>query len=157
MISTEASLPAICWASLTTLRHAVVAIDQFARIVGDGGQHGGDQFGVGRQWDVFLGAGVNGGDRGAGVGGGAAGDDRGVNVLGFEPLHQVADVDCDIDHQQIGAAARTQHGDGLRVIRGMSDGRALVHRDLGRGGELAIERANDQKAHGVIPFPCAAL
>jgi hypothetical protein len=37
----------------------------------------------------------------------------------------------------------------------MGDGRALVHRDLGRGGELAIERANDQKAHGVIPFPCA--
>ena len=74
-------------------RHAVVAIDQFAGVVGDGGQHGGDQFGVGRQRDVFLGAGVNGGDRGAGVGGDAAGDDRGVNVLGFEPLHQVADVD----------------------------------------------------------------
>ena len=39
-----------------------------------------------------VGAGVNRGDRGAGVGRDAAGDDRGVNVLGLQPPYQVADV-----------------------------------------------------------------
>ena len=134
-------------------RHGVVAIDQVARIVGDGGEHGGDQFRVRRQRDVFLGAGMDGGDGGAGVGGGAAGDDRRVDVLGFKRDHQLADGDGDVDHQQVGAAAGAQHGQRLSDIRGMGHRRALVHRDLGRGGELAIEGANDQEPHVASPSP----
>jgi hypothetical protein len=38
----------------------------------------------------------------------------------------------------------------------MSDGRALVHRDLGRGGELAIERANDEEPHVFVPYSLMA-
>ncbi len=136
---------------LDDARHGVVAVDQFAPIVGDGGQHRGDQFGVGRQRNIFFGAGLDGGDRGARVGRGAAGDDRRVDVLGLEPGHQLADVDRNVDHQKVRAATGAQHGERLGDIRGMGDQRALVHRDLGRGGELAVKRADDQKAHLVIP------
>ena len=146
MISTEASEPAICWASLTTLRHRLVAIDQIAGIVGDGGEHRGDQFRIGRQRDVFLGAGVDRGDRGAGVVGDAAGDDRHVDVLGFEPHHQVADVERDVDQQQVGAAAGAQHGERLLDRFGVGDGGAVVHRDLGGGGELALRACRRSEA-----------
>ena len=142
---------------LGKLHHArggVVAIDQIAAVIGDGGEHGGDQLGVRRQRDVFLGAGMDRGDRGAGVGRGAAGDDRGMDAFGLERRDQSADVDRDIDHQQVGAAARAQHGERLAAVRGVGDERALVHRDLGRGGELAIECADDQKAHEVSPVLC---
>jgi hypothetical protein len=67
-------------------------------------------------------------------------------------VFQFADGDRDIDHEQIGAAPGAQHGKRLRDIRGMGDGRAAVHRELGRGGELASERADDQEAHGLAPF-----
>jgi hypothetical protein len=123
--------------------HGVIAIDQLARIFGDGGQHGGNQFRVGRQRDILLGAGMDRGNRGARIGGGAASNDRRVNVLGFEPGDEVADVDRDIDHQKIRAAPGAQHRKRLGDIGGVSDRRALIHRDLGRGGELAVERAND--------------
>ena len=96
---------------------------------------------------------MDGGDRGAGVGGGAAGDDRRVDVLGFEPVHELADVDRDIDHQQIGAAAGAQHGERLGDVGGVGDRGALIHRDLGRGGELAVERADDQEPHGLFLLP----
>ena len=137
---------------LDHLRHRLVAIDQLARVVGDGGEHGRDQLGVGRQRDVFLGAGMDGGDRGAGVVGDAAGDDRHVDAFGLEPHHQVADVEGDVDHQQVGAAAGAQHGERLLDRFGVGDAGALVHRDLGRGGELALEGADDQEAHGQVPF-----
>ena len=48
----------------------------------------------------------------------AAGDDRHGDVLGFEPRDQVADVDRDLDHQQVGAAAGAQHAQRhLGVVR----------------------------------------
>ena len=87
---------------------------------------------------------MDGVDRGARVVGDAAGDDRHVDALGVEPGDQVADVEADVDHQQVGAAAGAQHGERLLVAFGMGDGGALVHRDLGRGGELAPQRADDQ-------------
>ena len=95
------------------LRHRLVAIDQLAVIVGDGGEHGRDQLGIGRQRDVFLGAGVDRGDRGAGVVLDAAGDDRHVDVLELELLDQIADVERDLDHQQVGALAGAQHRERL--------------------------------------------
>ncbi len=123
--------------------HGVVAVDQFAAVVGDGGEHRGDQFRVRRQRDVFLGAGMDGRDRGARIGPGAAGDDRHMDVLGLEPRHQIADIERDIDHQEVGAAAGTQHRQRLGNVGRVGDGRSLVHRDLGRGRELTFERADD--------------
>ncbi len=134
------------------VRHGLVAIDQLAGVVADGRQHRRDQFRVGRQRDVFLGAGVDGGDRGAGVVAHAAGHDRHRDALRFEPLHQVADVQRHVDHQQIGAASRSQHRQGLVDAFGVGDARALLHRELGRGGKLALEAADDQEAHGSVPF-----
>ena len=107
------------------MRHALVAIDQLARVVGDGGEHGGDQLGIGRQRDVLLGAGVDGGDRGAGVVAHPAGDDRHRDALGLEAAHQVADVERDVDHQQVGAAAGAQHVERLLDGLGVGDAGAL--------------------------------
>ena len=36
------------------------------------------------------------------------------------------------------------------MLFGVGDLGAAVHRDLGRGGELALERADDQKSHGSL-------
>jgi len=95
---------------------------------------------------------MDGGDCRAGVVVDAASDDRHMDVLGLELLHKVANVDGDIHHEQVGAAAGTQHGVRLRDVLGVSDGGALVHRDLGCGGELAVERADDQETHGEAPL-----
>ena len=86
------------------MHHGVVAVDQVAGIFGDGGQHRGDHFPVRRQRDVFLGAGMDRGDRCARIGGDAAGNDRHMDVFGFEPDHQIADVDADLDQQKVRAA-----------------------------------------------------
>ena len=66
-----------------------------------------------------------------------------MNAFGVEPVDQVANVERDIDHQQIGAAAGAQHGDRLIVAVGVGDRRALVHGDLAGDGELAAEGADD--------------
>ena len=73
------------------------------------------------------------GDRGARIVGDAAGDDRHVDVLGLEPHHQVADVEADVDQQQVGALAAAQHAHGLLAVLGVGHRRAVVHGDLGRG------------------------
>ena len=134
------------------MRHRFVAIDEVAGIVGDGGEHGGDQFRIRRQRDVFLGAGMDRRDRGAGIVGDAAGDDRHVDVLGLEPHHEVADVEGDVDQQQVGALAAAQHAHRLFVVLGMGHGRAVLHGDLGGGGELALQGADDEKPHVNLLF-----
>ena len=133
------------------LRHRVVAIDHFARIVGNGGEHSRDQIGIGRQRDVFFCAGMNGIDGRARVIGDAAGDDRNMDALGVEPRHEVADIEANIHHQQIGAASGTQHGERLLVAFGVGDAGALFHCEFGRGGELAAERADNEESHGLAP------
>src|SRR3989442_247746 len=92
------------------------------------------------------------GDRGAGIGAGAAGDDRDVDALGLQVLDQAADVDGDVDHHQIGAAAGTQNLERLLRALGVGDGRPFVHGELGRQGQLAMKRADDQQTHGRSPF-----
>ncbi len=81
----------------------------------------------------------------------AAGDDRHHDVLGFEPLHQVADIERDFDHHQVRALAGAHDRHRLVEILGVSDGSALVHRHFGGEGELASESADDQETHGLIP------
>jgi hypothetical protein len=93
---------------------------------------------------------MDGGDRGARVVAGAAGHDRHVDVLGLQALHQVADVERDIGHDQVRAAAGAQHRQRLGDRIRMGDGGALVHRELGRGGELTFEGPDDQEAHGEV-------
>jgi hypothetical protein len=137
---------------LDDLRHRIIAIDHLAGIIGNGGEHCGDQIGVWRQRDVFLRAGVNGVDRGARVIGDAASDDRHVDALGVEPRHQVADVEADVHQQQVRTAAGAQDSERLLIAFGMGDAGALVHRELGCGGELAAERADDQESHGLAPY-----
>ena len=39
----------------------------------------------------------------------------------------------------------------LLVAFGVGNVGALVHRELGRDGELAAERADDQESHGLAP------
>ena len=133
------------------MRHALVAVDQLARVVGDSGEHRRDQLGIGRQRDVLLGAGMDGGDRGARVVAHPAGDDRHREALGREAEHQVADVQRDVDHQEVGAAAAAQHGERLLDGLGVGDAGTLRHRELGRGGELASQASDDQEAHGSGP------
>ena len=65
------------------------------------------------------------------------------------------DVERDLDHHQVGAAAGAQHRQRLVDAFGVGDGCAAVHRDLGRGGELALERADDEKSHGSLLYSCA--
>ncbi len=95
------------------------------------------------------------GDRGAGVVGDAAGDDRHVDVFGLEPHHQVADVEGDIDQQQVGALAAAQHPHRLFVILRMGHGSAVVHGDLGGCRKLALQCANDEKPHDNLLFVCS--
>ena len=95
---------------------------------------------------------MNRGDRGAGVVGDAAGDDRHVDVLGLEPHHEIADVEADIDQQQVGALAAAQHFHRLFGGLGVGHRGAVVHRDLGRGRELALQGANDEKPHDDLLF-----
>jgi hypothetical protein len=83
----------------------------------------------------------------AGVGRGPAGDHRHRDVFGFKPRDQIADVDRNLDHQEIGAAPGAQHAQcHLGAIR-MGDGRAFFHGELGGERELAVESADDQEAH----------
>jgi hypothetical protein len=140
---------------LDHLGHRLVAVDHVARIIGDGGEHRGDQFRIGRQRDVFLGTGVDRGHGRSGVVGDAAGDDRHVNVFGLQPHHQIADVEGDVDQQQVGALAAAQHAHGLFVVLRMGNGSAVVHRDLGGRRELALQCANDEKPHGNLLFVCS--
>src|SRR6185437_5338846 len=102
--------------------HRVIAIDHLAPVVGDGGEYSRDQIGIGRQRDVFLGAGMDGVDGGARVVGDAAGHDRHVNAFGIEPIDQVANVEAHVHQQQIGAAAGAQYGKRLLVAVGVGDG-----------------------------------
>ena len=73
--------------------HRLVAPDQVARVVGDRAEHGRDQFRIGRQRDVFLGAGVDRGDRGAGIVGDAAGDAESSEASGLASVAPL--IQCD--------------------------------------------------------------
>ncbi len=134
------------------MAHRLVAPDHLAIVIGDGSQHGRDHLGIGRQRDVFLCAGVDGGDGGLGIGVDAAGDDRRVDVLGRKPRHQRRDVDRDIDHQEIGAASGAQDRKRLVGIVGVRHRCALVHGVFGGERELTLEGSDDEEAHMRDPY-----
>ena len=70
-----------------------------------------------------------------------------MDVLGLEPHHEVADVEADVDQQQVGALAAAQHVHRLFDGFGVGDRCAIIHRDLGGGRELALQGADDEKPH----------
>ena len=76
MIRTLASLAATCSASASSCRHARIGMNDGVAVLGDRGEDGGDQLGIGRQRQILLGAGLDRGDGGARIGADAAGDDR---------------------------------------------------------------------------------
>lgn len=93
-------------------------------------------------------------DRGAGVVVDAAGDHRHVEALGLERRHELAHVERDVDHDEVGAAAGAQRPHRLLDAFGVGDGGAAVHRDAGRDGELALQMADDGEAHGALLSLC---
>jgi hypothetical protein len=72
------------------------------------------------------------------------------------PHHQVADVEGDIDQQQVGALAAAQHRHRLFRTLGMSHRGAVVHGDLGGGRELPLQGADDEKPHVHLLLVCRA-
>ncbi len=118
--------------------------NELMRLVGDGGQDGRDQCGIGGQRHIFLGAGANGVHRTARIGSDAAGNDGSADALGGQRTHQHADIQRHVRHHQIGAAARAQLGQGLVDAGGVGNLGAIVQRDSRGGADLSAEAAYDQ-------------
>src|SRR6185503_19108424 len=83
-------------------RHGFVFIDQLVGFVGHGRKNSGNQFRLGRQGKIFLGAGADGIHRPAGVGADAAGHDRSADAFGRQTAHQGSDFQADIAEHQVG-------------------------------------------------------
>ena len=59
--------------------------------------------------------------------------------------------------KQVGALAGPQHLEGLLDVEGVRHRRAAIHGDLGRRVELALQRSDDEKAHGAgLPLSCCS-
>ena len=78
-----------------------------------------------------------------------------MDVLGFKPHHQIADVEGYVDQQQVGALAAAQYPHRLFVVFRVRNGSAVVHRDLGGCCELPLQCTNDKKPHGILLFVCS--
>ena len=66
------------------------------------------------------------------------------------PGDQIANVDRDLDQQEVGAAPGPQHAQcDFGVVR-MGNGCALLHGELCRERKLAVECSDDQEAHGSL-------
>src|SRR5690606_25503445 len=130
--------------------HGRVAEQEFGALARHGGDDGGDQFGIGRQGDIFLGAGADGVDGGGGVGLDAAGDHRNGDALGFEPGDQPGNVHHDVDQQQVGALAGAQRSQRDAHRGRMGDLGAAVHGHAGGQGQLPFEGSDDEEAHGSL-------
>ena len=72
---------------------------------------------------------------------------------GGEAFHQVADVEFDVDHKQLGAAAGPQGAQCLVHAVDVADFGAARDRDLARGGDVSFQVPYDQKSHNFVPFP----
>ncbi len=124
--------------------HRLILVDHLVGFIGDGRQHRGDQLGIGRQRQVFLGARADGVHGAARIGADAAGDDRRADALGREAAHQVADVALDVAQHQVRANAAAQGRHALFDVGRMRDFRAAIHGDLGCRAELALQSADDE-------------
>jgi hypothetical protein len=74
-----------------------------------------------------------------------------MNAPSFEPQYEAANIDRNIDYQEVGCAVRTQHRhNGANAIC-MDRGCAFVHGDLRRRGERAIAGSDGQQPHARPP------
>ena len=112
--------------------------------VGHRRQHGGDQFGIGGQGQIFLGAGADRIHRAAGVGADAAGHHRGADAFRRQAAHQCADIQGDVAEHQVCAGAAAQRIQRLFDGDRMGDFRPPVHRDLGGRADLAVQSADNE-------------
>jgi hypothetical protein len=135
--------------------HGRVAIEEIRGLARHCGDDGRNELGIGRQGDIFLGAGADGVDGGSGIGLDAAGHDRNGDALGFEPGDQPGNVHHHVDQQQVGALAAAQRRQGNLDGRRVGHLGAAVHGHLGSGGELALKGPDDEQAHDRLPLIAA--
>ena len=148
--STEASERAICSASFTT-RSIGVAPHEGAAVGGHRLDDRRDEVGIGRQGDVFAGAGLDRRDRGARIRAGAAGDDRRADPLGARastsrPIGWATSI-------MIRSAPLTR-----RTVRPWSTPSACVTLAprciaiFGGRDELAVQPSDNEKTHRCPPL-----
>ena len=106
-------------------------------------EHGGNEFGVGGQGDIFLRTRADRVNGGARVGFDAASDHRNANMLGLEPLDKACDICGNVDHHQVGAPSRAERLERLIDSFGMCDLGTLCHRHFCGGGELSVQCSDD--------------
>ena len=135
------------------LGHGRVGVQHRASVNGDGGEHRGDQLGVGRQRDVLLRTRLDCGNRRRGIGVDAAGDHRHGDALGGEAREQRRHVADDVDHHQVDALAGADDPEPDLDVVGMQDLGAEADGDPAGGAELAGERSDDQETHSLC-LPC---
>jgi len=119
--------------------HGIVPVDQVAPFLGNGRQHGSDHFRVGRQGNVFLGTGPNGGDGSLRIRFHATGNHRDMHPFVLELLDQSRDIEMDFDHQQIGTTPGPEHSQRALDIVGMGHLRPALHGNLRSGCQLTAE------------------
>ena len=120
------------------LRHCRVPVHEGVGLLRHCFQNRRDQIGVGRQRDVFLGAGADRVDRQFRIGTDAAAHDGHGDALGLEAGAQPGHVEADVDHDQIGALAGSKRGqrrvDGIDV----GDLGAVLEGDLAGGCDMTV-------------------
>jgi hypothetical protein len=86
-----------------------------------------------------------------------AGDDGNVDALRLEGQDQGADIEVDIDHDQVGASSAAQRVHAGRDIVDLRDLGAAGDGDLCGSRDLAAERADDEETHASAPGSGRAL
>ena len=126
------------------LRGARIGEDQRVGFLGHGLEDRSDEFGIGRQRDVFLGARLDGAHRRLGVGADTVGDDRNADALVLERFDESRDVEFHVDHDEIGALPRPREFKGGARVRRMADLGAMIEGDLAGRSNLTVHRSDDE-------------
>ena len=118
--------------------------DELMGLVGDGGQHSGDEGGVGGQGHVFLGARADRIHRAARVGADAAGDNRRANPFARKRSDKQADIEHDVRHDEVGTATLPELRERELDSARMRHLGAFFDGDFRRCADLAAETAYDE-------------
>ena len=77
----------------------------------------------------------------------AAGDDLDMDAFGLQRLDHAADVQLDVDHDQIGALAGAERRHRFVDVVDLSDLGTARERDLAGGADVTRKRSDDEKTH----------